>query len=288
MFEVKVFFCLANANLKRILPMTLRIDLTGSMVLLTADKISVICKPLLDLNISGFQYMRRYVDGSRIIFSNIPELIQYFYEECHYPVSWYHNDKPISIYKSGWELDPIRLLYSTDAEKLISQDFNRLFDIRQGVTYLQRQADFLDVFIFLSNDHSIYKYSQKFFRHFMFYFKEQAHQLLKKYAKDRIKVPIRNEPENDQWMFLENQCLKSMSVKRYYFNNLTAEQYLTQKEKECLHWCIEGKTAQEIAMILGTSRKTTENHIQKIKEKLDCYKQSRLSAMAIQQGIYPL
>lgn len=40
-----------------------------------------------------------------------------------------------------------------------------------------------------------------------------------------------------------------------------------------------------MAIIFGISKKTVENSVHKIKEKLNCYKQSQLAAIAIEQGI---
>lgn len=268
--------------------MALKIDLTGSMVLLTKNRISAICKPLIDFNIPYFQYMRRHKDGSRIIFCNSPQIMQYFYEECHYPFAWYDNDKPIFIYRSGVEFYPIRYLQSTEQEKTISGDLDKFFNVRHSLTYLQKQEEFLDIYHFLSNDSSIYKLSQKIFRHFIFYFREQARLLLQIPEAERIKIPIQQDIKPEEWSKPENKFLKSTDINRYYLDGALDKQYLTKREKECLNWCIEGKTAQEISLILGISIKTAENHIQKAKEKLNCFKQSRLSVIAIKQGIYPI
>lgn len=265
--------------------MTSKIDLTGSMVLSTANKISAICRPLVEFNILCFQYMRRYKDGSRIIFCNFPEIIKYFYEESHYSFAWYDNDKPISIYQSGWEFYPIRYLDSTKQEKIISHDLNKFFNCRHSITYLQKQEEYLDIYHFLSNNSSIYKFSLKFFRYFIFYFREQAHQILESFDSERIKIPVQQEIETDKWGKIENRFFESIDIKRYYLEGILEKQYLTKREVDCLNWCLLGKTAEEIALILKIEKRTIEKHLSNIKEKLNCYKQSRLLATAIKQGI---
>ena len=43
---------------------------------------------------------------------------------------------------------------------------------------------------------------------------------------------------------------------------------LTPREAEVLYWVSEGKTNPEIALILGSSRRTVEKHVEHILEKL--------------------
>ena len=230
--------------------------------------------------------MRRYKDGSRVIFCNFPELIKYFYEESHYPFTWYDNDTSIDIYQSGWELYPVRHLYSTKQEVIISQDLNKFFNFQHSITYLQKQKDFLDIYHFLSEKDSIYRYSQHFFKHFIFYFKEQACRFLSVSSSDRIKIPVRQDAEETgEWSELERNFLESVEIKRYYLDGDLEKKYLTKREVDCLNWCLQGKTAEEISLILKIEKRTAENHLSNIKTKLNCYKQSRLLSTAIKQGV---
>jgi DNA-binding CsgD family transcriptional regulator len=43
---------------------------------------------------------------------------------------------------------------------------------------------------------------------------------------------------------------------------------LTPREKECLYWMVEGKTAHEIGLILGISNRTVERHLDNSLDKL--------------------
>lgn len=51
---------------------------------------------------------------------------------------------------------------------------------------------------------------------------------------------------------------------------------LTRRETEVLAWVVRGKTAAEIALILGMSRRTVEKHVERIYEKLGV--ETRLAA----------
>lgn len=46
--------------------------------------------------------------------------------------------------------------------------------------------------------------------------------------------------------------------------------HLTNREEECLQLVGEGKTAGEIALILGISRHTVHGYLKEARTKLDC------------------
>lgn len=60
---------------------------------------------------------------------------------------------------------------------------------------------------------------------------------------------------------------------------------LTQRERECLLWAAEGKTAWETAQILGISERTVIFHLQNVGEKLGCNNRQQTIARAIAQGL---
>lgn len=60
---------------------------------------------------------------------------------------------------------------------------------------------------------------------------------------------------------------------------------LTLREKECLMWVSLGKTAHESGVILGTSRRTVEFHLQNAVRKLKAANKIHAAALAIRMGI---
>lgn len=44
----------------------------------------------------------------------------------------------------------------------------------------------------------------------------------------------------------------------------------TQREKDCINCLKQGKTAREISLTLGISKRTVESHTERIKAKLAC------------------
>lgn len=54
----------------------------------------------------------------------------------------------------------------------------------------------------------------------------------------------------------------------------------SEREKDCLRYLIEGKTAKETALLLNLSHRTIEYHFENLKEKLDCVTKRELIKVA--------
>jgi len=60
---------------------------------------------------------------------------------------------------------------------------------------------------------------------------------------------------------------------------------LTERELECLFWIAEGKTSDEIAMILGISRNTINNYITSVMRKTATKTRSEAIAFAVRNSL---
>jgi DNA-binding CsgD family transcriptional regulator len=60
---------------------------------------------------------------------------------------------------------------------------------------------------------------------------------------------------------------------------------LTDRELECLFWIAEGKTSDEIAMILGISRNTINNYITSVMRKTATKTRSEAIALAVRNNL---
>jgi len=60
---------------------------------------------------------------------------------------------------------------------------------------------------------------------------------------------------------------------------------LTEQERECLTWTLRGKTAWEIAHIIGRSRATVNFHLQKSSRKLGTSSKHQAATKAMQAGL---
>lgn len=67
--------------------------------------------------------------------------------------------------------------------------------------------------------------------------------------------------------------------------NMADDQKLTPRELDCLRWFAEGKTSQEIAIILGISSRTVNMHANSIIVKLNASNRINAVAKAIRHGL---
>lgn len=59
---------------------------------------------------------------------------------------------------------------------------------------------------------------------------------------------------------------------------------ISKREAVCLFYLIRGKTAKEIALILGISKRTAEKHLESIRAKLNCGSKSEVFSKALELG----
>ena len=60
---------------------------------------------------------------------------------------------------------------------------------------------------------------------------------------------------------------------------------LTPRERECLQWTIEGKTAWEVGGILGISEQTAVRHLNNATHKLGCVNKHQAAVKALRLGL---
>ncbi|NRB10778.1 MAG: hypothetical protein HRU35_04090 [Rickettsiaceae bacterium] len=83
---------------------------------------------------------------------------------------------------------------------------------------------------------------------------------------------------------LDRKFITNLKPKQYILTPEFSPLPISQRQQECLSWFIRGKTAKEIALILGISYRTVEIHIQTIKHRLGCQNKSQLIEKAIDSG----
>jgi DNA-binding CsgD family transcriptional regulator len=268
--------------------MAIPIPLNGSSVLTRISEIQNICNPLVDtLKVKYFRYMRLFNDSSRFILCNMPEVMQFFYEEGHYPLTWLDNAKPEPYWKNGYLTWAVSKLFNSNAHHKLEQDIKKYFRICQGVVLTHKGKDFIEIFDFASDNSEIYNIQIKTLRHFNFYFKQRASKLIQASHSEKLIVPTLLNSKIEYPLSLhENVFIKQTEIKKYFLTGQWEGIYLTQRELDCLNWCIAGKSADEAAILLNINKRTYEHHLERIKIKLGCYKQTQLVDIAIQQRLF--
>ncbi len=60
---------------------------------------------------------------------------------------------------------------------------------------------------------------------------------------------------------------------------------LTSRERQVLHWLMQGKSSWDISMILTISERTVNFHVQNIKRKTNAVSRAQAVAVAMQLGV---
>lgn len=117
---------------------------------------------------------------------------------------------------------------------------------------------------------------------------------------------LQNASETDLSLIINCTDVSNTIFSRYYYNlfQIDAKKFgtkfyksatyilnsdhcpllLTKKQEQCLFFLIRGKSLKEIATILGISHRTVEDHIDSIKNKLQCQTKRELIEKAIDCG----
>lgn len=146
--------------------------------------------------------------------------------------------------------------------------------INGGTNFCRLKQDYAETFVFGANDN---------INHFVdFFCREQA--VIKNIANDFSKNFINPLIKRDDHLIQASSTIQE-KILQYYRNATIADKqkiyltnniYLGKKAFMCLYWTCQGKTADEVAMILNISRRTVEDHFVMMKAKLNCVNKYQL------------
>ena len=244
-------------------------DLSRHSLTCNTGKIQQIIIPLKDqLGLNYFNFIRNFNDNTRICLTTNSDWPTYFCEKKLYTVAPFEADKDqYSKYDFVfWPLLQNNIVYQTAQQ----------FDIKHSVTIVDKGSNYIDFFHFGTDVKSEENYqnilsNRDLLIHFLLFFRESARELIKK--SDLLKFPELSNRE-----FLKKQkinkaaAITGMPIKRFYLGAAFGDVYLTVKEFECLVLLVQGKSMSEISESMQTSQRTTEVHIDHIKNKTGCHR----------------
>lgn len=173
--------------------------------------------------------------------------------------TWHDNDLPSSEYNSViWSVER---LSDTKIQNEMGREMEKLFGLSEAIDQVYHSPGYVELFSFGSGDCNIYNLDKMVLSRFMYYFKEQAKDLIIQAEHERIPIPLRKPPQNLQITEEKKlQFSKSTKIKRYYLRGLYQGLYLTNREVESLTWTVLGKSSDEIAKLLYISKRTVERY----------------------------
>lgn len=261
------------------------IDLDQHFSITSANRVSSITTSLNDsFGIKHFRYLKLYQDKSRILLSDSPECSKFIYEDGTYQKMWYDGEYAEKLTPGChfWQV------LNENQKTPFEREINKILGLYHGVTFVYQIDNYWEIYTFDSDNPSIYHIDKNVFNHFILYFKEQAVNLVEQGESEKIIVP---SPGKIELLSHANKkpvldFLSTTRINRYYLGGKYRDIYLTSKEAQCIYWLIKGKSAEEIATIEGNSIKTIHRHLENVRTKLNCYKQTQLIKIILESDIF--
>ena len=258
----------------------------------SSTNVTSLCAPLLDhYNITFFRYTKIFKDNSRIILSNIPDVINYIYDNEVYTLAWLDNTSILQNIQTNTISWATQIINNDKQQDTFSKDLQNYFKLSHGIALIVKNHAYIESYEFASEHPHIYYIKQNIFNRFLLYFKENANGLIEHASSEKIympKIATLSQPDKSFNHSNYTQYLEKTKLNKYYLLGDYNKIYLTKREVECIRWSIYGKTADETAIILGINKKTVETNFENIRIKLNCTKQSQIIAIVIKSGIIDL
>lgn len=251
----------------------------NNILFTTENEIKQICNPVInELDLAYYSYGRFYDDGKCTLLStNKNVFLNHFEKEYQLTVAP-QNDNPAQnkIYNL--------ILMDNELPEIIADEHN-LF--RHGVMLdiIKKHIGYYEMFCYVAKSDAVDP-TNKFLNsldkldRFSDHFLEQTKTLIKNEPNNIIELPTSMKPSING-SFKEEKEAYSI----YYREHALS---LSKRQIECLSFLTMGKSTKEIAIILGISIKTVEDHIKALKLKLNCNKKSELCYAGIQNNLTDL
>jgi DNA-binding CsgD family transcriptional regulator len=244
------------------------------IMLNAASDVDKICLPLKKLGIDFYGLARIYSDGKRIDLNTNASAAKYAYYDTDY-YQYY------SCESNARELGNQIIFGPTIKDDPTLAMLKEKFNINNMIIFTYEYEHYSEVVSISHHQDQVtafncYLANLDYLQQFLYYFKDKARHIIEAFEQCPLETSLLltnstvNKEEQDQ--------LQPLDIDRYYFND--NGDYLTKRELECLNFLACGKSAEEVAMILGISKRTVEFHLNQTKKKFNCYKQTQIIAMA--------
>lgn len=257
-------------------------DIVDDLLSKQAD-MTDISAPLKQFGIKGFSYSKICNDGRFFTLTTNTDYALHHFKQffnCEYT--------PEDIQQGGL-LEGFSL-WESKRDSRLWQDANQ-FGLGHGLLLSVSYKSYKELFCFssdvdnekikefyINNSDVLYSYT--------YLFKDKAYKIMRQAEQNMLMTPLQYKStcmkSRDGTQRLKHAFYQNATIKRFYIDDDT---YLTLKEAQCLYWIAKGKSAEEIGSILSAGKRTIESHIERLKLKLNCYKQTDLVREAVQLGI---
>jgi len=157
------------------------------ILLSSHEVVRKICSPIFELfSLSFFRFLRVYKDNSRINLCTHPQWTSFFYSQNLYNVSWFD-----SLYNNIKNFEVIWDIKAACQDNIVGIHARENFNIHHGFSLIRNYHSYYEIYDFATDDphqilNDIYLQHIEIFEKFLFYFKDQAADLIKDFAKNKI------------------------------------------------------------------------------------------------------
>lgn len=255
------------------------LNLRNNPILTSSSEINEICAPLFrNSPIKFFRYVKVFSNGEYITLCNDSRWVEHYLLHDYYKLAYYENNS------LAWEKAPSIFLWLPFDNELLS-DAKNYYDIDHGVTLLEKNKSYCELFHFASNRQggsaiNFYLNYEDTLKRFIAYFKFKAAKLISTVEKQKIIIPGFNENDKDSLInssHNKEDFLNATSMD-YSVLNIETKQIvnLNKIEMKCCYYSIAGKNVKEIANTLGLSHKSINKYLDNIRLKLGIYSKHQL------------
>jgi len=250
---------------------------------------SLICRATAPLrerfNIQYFTYHRIDRKGKYTVLVDRPDWAEHYVEE-----KFYLNDPYLrhpDVYQSGFCL--IEQHGSEEHLKKILKDGKEIFNLDQGITLIQKQADCVEFFGFAANKATslldkLYLNHPWVLQSFANHFKQELQSILfRMEAEAGSLTQLKGEDFYTKQLIRPDICSDVLSD---YLKDLAKGNskiaLLSSRERECIQHLLLGRSARETGCYLKLSPRTIEFYFENIKNKWGCSSKREILSLAKQ------
>lgn len=238
-----------------------------------SSDLSELAKPLEQVSITCFSYLKNFKNQTQINLSSQPQWIDDYYSLQLYQSSEYEG-APMNYNEE------FSLWSSTNMDSPVIRHGKDYFNSDHGITLIERSEQGAEFYFFSGAADSLNMHNKlinniNLLKRFVLYFKDKLNHEIVALERDKcfIQKPY-NQHYNDNIKITgDNVHLK---VNRLHLNINNQEVRFSPRETECIRQLLQFKTSGQLAESMSVTIRTVECFIEQIKRKMNVFSKQEL------------
>lgn len=255
--------------------------ITKHPAIILSEDIKTICRPLSRLNISYFAHIKVTKNGKFSGISNNPGFSEHYLRNKYYNADIHLAKKQMLEKYIIWDL-----IERTGLSKKMHTEASQ-FGVQHTFTIVSRSSKHDDYYHFASHVstqafNQVYIENIDLLKSFIAFFTDKMNSCATLSEAYNLQFSI--DKAAPGYTFKQNDLLNNLTNRQEFLQELNKLSCpysvninpISLREMDCLRLTIKGKTAKQIACILGLSHWTVEEYLANVKLKLGVKKKSEL------------